>query len=321
MRINRIISLVLLIVANQSYALNSDDRAQMAQHLTPLIDAGLYTATEMNAILTRIVIDDSVIEAMTRPAEKSTWGKYRTLFVNDQMRSMGKDFKEQNWPTITQIANQYGLDPAVMLAITGVETRFGTYMGRNDVVDSLATLALRFPRRSEFFTKEFVELMYLVREENLDLFSLVGSYAGAMGMPQFMPSSYRNFSVDQDKDGKRDLFSSTEDIYGSVANYLADHGWREGEPIRLRVTLENNAQKELINNDRESHRPLADYVAAGIVSDGQSLPQQARLIELEGKDGPEYYLVFNNFDVILTYNRSPLYAMAVTDLADDLRGQ
>lgn len=263
----------------------------------------------------------SIIDAITRPAEARPWHEYRPIFLTETRIAGGLEFWRANRELLEQIEERFGVPREVVIAIVGVETNYGTNTGSFRVLDALATLGFYYPLRSEFFASELGHYFRLAAEEGLPVEEVRGSYAGAMGVGQFIPSSYRAYAVDFDGSGRRDLWRSLPDALGSVANYLADHRWQPGEPIALPVS----AVPDRLDGDfpiRPVHT-LGELAGLGIEFDGGDLDAEtpATLIELEGSEGPEYWIGLNNFHVITRYNRSPLYAMAVSQLADEIAGQ
>jgi membrane-bound lytic murein transglycosylase B len=267
-------------------------------------------------ILERARYQQSIIDAITRPAESKPWHEYRRIFIRATRVEAGAEFWNANGRLIERVARRYGVDPFIVLAIIGVETNYGTITGSHRVIDALVTLGFYYPRRADFFARELAEFFRLAREEDLPLEEVQGSYAGAMGVGQFIPSSYRAYAVDFDGSGSRDLWRSLPDALASVANYLAVHDWRDGQPTVLKA---DRVPDDL--DDTFPIRPahtLGELEAMGVAFDARGLPLDtpATLIELEGASGPEYWVGLQNFYVITRYNRSPLYAMAVSELAD-----
>jgi len=205
----------------------------------------------------------------------------------------------------------------VLLSIVGVETFYGENTGRHRVIDALATLAFDYPPRSPFFRSELENFLLMSREESLDPLAPLGSYAGAMGIPQFMPSSFRNYAVDGDGDGRRNLWTSWADVFASVANYLREHGWRKDEPVMARADVTEADLAGLEFGKLALSETVGSLRARGVRFD-TALPAEAPavLVELAGRDGPEHRVGFTNFYAITRYNRSQLYASAVSDLAD-----
>jgi len=256
-----------------------------------------------------------IVEAISRPKEGLPWHEYRKIFVTEDRTARGVEYWKANADSLERAQREYGVDPEVIVAIIGIETRYGRNVGRHQVLSALATLALEYPRRSEFFRKELGQFLLLARELKVDPLKIKGSYAGAMGAPQFMPSSYRHYAVDFDKDGKRDLLGNTEDVIGSVANYLKQHGWQPGEAITRDLFLEDWLHVLIRSlqpgmTAKNTVKPVSVAVVA---------PEAAPVITLEGEDGPFYRFGYTNFNVIMRYNTSKRYAMAVFELSQELR--
>jgi membrane-bound lytic murein transglycosylase B len=259
-----------------------------------------------------------IIELMTKPAEKvSPWWQYRERFMTEERIARGVQFWQDHREPLERIAAERGVPPQYIVAIIGVETFYGRIMGRYRVLDALATLSFDYPPRGEFFRKELEEFLLLARENKLDPLTVTGSYAGAMGACQFMPSSYRRYSVDGDDDKLRDLWTSWPDVFASIANYFREHGWQTGAPVVLDARLEPDPVFEINPKNLELNETLASLNAEGVEVE-LSLPTDTRvmLVSAEQRDGPAYRVGFNNFQVITRYNRSARYAMAVNDLAE-----
>lgn len=255
-----------------------------------------------------------ILDAISKPAEAKPWYEYRPIFLTPSRIGGGIEFWDEHEDLIARASREYRVDPAIIVAIIGVETRYGEITGRYRVLDALSTLAFHYPPRSSFFRRELEEFFLLGRDEPFEVSEVKGSYAGAMGYGQFIPSSYRAYAVDFNGDGGRDLWRPADAI-GSVANYFREHGWRQGEPIAVRAEAAPNARPvpdaplkpgwTLAELERRGFKP-ATSVDAGL---------EATLITLEQPDGEEHWLGFHNFYVITRYNRSPLYAMAVLQLS------
>ena len=262
---------------------------------------------------------------MTRPAESKPWHQYRPIFITDERIDRGVAFWRKNETLVSKAAKQFGVDPQIIVAIIGVETFYGRITGRYRVLDALATLSFYYPDtgndRSGFFSSELTHFIMLGDEEGLPLREVKGSYAGAMGLGQFMPSSYREYAVDLDGDGRRDLWSSMDDVIGSVANYLHRHGWQYGEAVTFRAGVRDNANLGLVSNRDFKVKMTIDELAAGGFESTEALSGDtlAAVARLEESDGTSYWLTFKNFYVITRYNRSPLYAMAVFELSEALQ--
>ncbi len=267
----------------------------------------------------------SIVDAMSRPAEGKPWHEYRPIFITDKRIRKGVKFWRENEALINQAAEKYGVDQQIIVAIIGVETYYGGNTGSYRVLDALATLSFYYPDtgndRSDFFSRELMQFIMLGEEEGLPLRDVTGSYAGAMGLGQFMPSSYREYAVDLDGDGRRDLWSSMDDVIGSVANYLHRHGWAYGEPVTYRATVAAGADMGLVSRRDFKVKKTVDELAAGGFESTQAVNGDtlAAVARLEEGEDDSYWLAFRNFYVITRYNRSPLYAMAVFDLSEAIR--
>jgi membrane-bound lytic murein transglycosylase B len=267
----------------------------------------------------------SIVDAISRPAEAKPWYLYRPIFLTPERIDQGVEFWREHEAEIAHASDRFGVDPQVIVAIIGVETFYGRITGNYRVLDALATLAFHYPNtgndRSEFFASELMNFFALGIEENIPVDAVTGSYAGAMGLGQFMPSSYLEYAVDMDGDGRRDLWKSLDDIIGSVANYLHRHGWKMGEPIVYPLTATEGAKLELVaDRDFKPQKSMLEVSEGGFASalpvDGDAL---VSIVRLQEEDASSYWLGFNNFYVITRYNRSPLYAMAVFDLSEAIR--
>lgn len=279
-----------------------------------------FSSRQLRRVFRCAAIRPDIIEAMERPRELLPWHEYRKAFVTEDRAQRGVQFWKQNARDISRAREQYGVSPEIIVAIIGVETRYGRSTGAYPVLDALITLTLKYPPRADFFRKELEEFLLLTRETGMDACRVMGSYAGAMGLPQFMPSSYRRLAVDFDNDGKRDLLDNPVDAIGSVAHYLHRHGWETDAPVtgevRLKGTLYFWAEK-LGSKPSLSVRQLADY---GVFPRRHENPERrAALISLEGEDGPVYRLGYNNFYAITRYNLNKRYAMAVVELGELIR--
>ncbi len=271
---------------------------------------------EVRAVLEEARYQQSIIDAITRPAEAKPWFEYRQIFMTEARIAGGAEFWRANQQLIEDVSASLAVPPEIIMAIVGVETNYGTITGSFRVIDALATLGFYYPRRAEFFARELAHFIRLAKEENLPVTEVQGSYAGAMGIGQFIPSSYRAYAIDFDNSGYRDLWRSLPDALGSVANYLAVHGWEVDAPIVLPVNTVPADLSEAFSTRLE--HTLADLAELGVEFDAGGLPPEtpATLIELDQADGKEYWVGLNNFYVITRYNRSPLYAMAVIQLSE-----
>ena len=275
------------------------------------LDAGMLRSTLAGA-----EVKQSILEAIARPAEKAKpWRDYRAIFITPERIAAGVQFWREHEARLTRVSQQTGVPPEMLAGIVGVETFFGQRAGKFRLVDALVTLAFDYPPRSKFFRAELTQLFLLAREEKVPVDTALGSYAGAMGAPQFIPSSYRNFAVDGDGDGRRDLFGSWDDVLASVANYFVEHRWRAGEAVVTRAWLTTPR-----THDPSANKLNPDSTVAGLGTTGVRFmtdrPESAAagLMAFDGDDGPEHWVGFDNFYVITRYNRSTMYALAVYQL-------
>ena len=272
-------------------------------------------ADEIRAWLDQAVYQQSIINAITRPAEGKPWKDYRPIFMTADRINSGRAFYAEHKAELDGVAARTGVPPQYIVAIIGVETSYGRVTGSYRVLDALYTLGFFYPKREEFFRSELAHLFALSREQKLDLATLKGSYAGAMGWGQFMPSSYRNYGKDGDGDGRVDLIGSPRDAFASIANYFIGYGWKVGGTPFVRAVAAPDAQA-FKPDSFEAKYTLAELAAKGYRPAEANAPDQpATLLTLEGANGPEHWIGYQNFYVITRYNRSPMYAMAVHQLA------
>ena len=276
-----------------------------------------FPAADVLSLLADARFLDEVIERISKPAEALAWSRYRKIFLTEDRIANGVEFWREHAATLARAEQKFGVDARYIVAIIGVETAYGHRKGRLRVLDALATLAFGYPRRSSFFRRELEEFLLLARDENLPAREILGSYAGAMGVPQFIASSYRAYAVDFDGDGVRDLIGSVDDAIGSVANYLAVHGWQRGAQVAVPAAAPASVAAALLARGNRPEMTLAELAAAGVDTDSAVADGgKAALISLDGEQGDELWIVFANFYAITRYNPSNLYAMAVTQLAD-----
>lgn len=279
-----------------------------------------FSRPRLEGIFSKVQFQPSIINLISTPSSAIPWSQYRSRFVNPQRIKNGVSFWNQH-NNILQRANQeYGIPEEIIVAIIGVETSYGASTGKHRVIDALTTLAFDFPKRAEFFRSELVQYLLLAQEQNFDLLSIRGSYAGAIGIPQFMPGSYRKFAVDFDGDGKVDLANSVADAIGSVANYLKQYGWEVGGPIVIQSSVKADHLQEILESGIEPKHTIKQLQEVSIIP-MQSFENErlAALIELKDNENFQYWLGFKNFYVITRYNRSSFYAMSVHQLAEAIR--
>lgn len=286
-----------------------------------------FEPSQTAAILSGARRQQSIIDLMNRQAPSRSsgpngaWTRYRAKFLTDDSISNGVSFWQRNQAALDRAASRYGVPPEYIVAIIGVETRYGGYLGKTRIIDALATLSFAYPRRAEYFSGELESFLIMTRDERLDPFSPRGSFAGAMGLGQFMPSSFRDYAVDHSGDGHRDLWNPTDAI-GSVANYFVRHGWRSGEPVAVRARVASPARAAAMKSGFKTQYRLSELSGRGITpAEPLGRVAQVSLLELDARGGYEYWLGLQNFYVITRYNHSTYYAMAVHQLAQAIRSR
>ena len=312
-----------VFVAGQGIASAQEDsevRAAERAFAAEVAGAGGPSADSVLATLAGAKVQQSILDAIARPAEKTKpWKDYRPIFLTDKRIADGVAFYAANRELLERIGAEYGVPPAVIVAIIGVETSYGRITGKYRVLDALATLAFHYPPRAPFFRGELKQL-FLLGDAHLayPLDELRGSYAGAMGWGQFMPTSVAKWARDEDGDGQIDLWNSLPDIAASVANYFAAHGWQSGAPVAVRAQAAADAQA-LEPKGFEPAWSVQQMEAWGYAPyERVDAATSASLLKLDGERGAEHWLTFKNFYVITRYNRSPMYAMAVWQLAREI---
>ena len=279
-----------------------------------------FPESRLRAVFAQARIRPEIVEAMEHPKEALPWYEYRKLFLTDEHARRGGQFWAQHADILARAQQRYGVAPEIVVAILGIETQYGRNKGDYPVVDALSTLWLHYPPRADFFRHELEEFLLLARELGADPLAIKGSYAGAIGMAQFIPSSYRRYAVDFNGDGRRDLLTNPEDVIGSVANFLRVHGWEPGAPVVEDVELRGTLYFWIERLGVKPALSVAGLTQYGILPRAEASPERrAALIALEGETGPTYRLGYANFYAITRYNRSKRYAMAVVELAERLR--
>ena len=265
-----------------------------------------FNTDQLDAIFQKVRISDSVLAAISRPAETLPWHKYRPIFLGPARIKLGVEFWRNNSDSLQRAETQFGVPAEVLVAIIGVETRYGKDKGKYPVIDSLSTLAFDYPPRSNFFRSELEQYLLLTKEQGFDPLALKGSYAGAMGIPQFISSSYRNYAVDFNHDGVIDIWNSMDDAIG--------------KQVAMPAVVNGEKYKQLLSDDLKPLNTAGELRRYDIkASTRLSQDTMAKLLVLEDRNGNEYWLGFENFYVITRYNNSALYAMAVYQLADEIK--
>ena len=309
----RILAALVLLLAAGSAAASYGERPEVKAFIRNMVERHGFVEGELNSLFARVERAEPVLQAILPQAQVMPWRDYRAQFVNEKRIAGGTEFWHAHRDALARAQKQFGVPPEIIVAIIGVETRYGRNTGRWRVVDALTTLAFDYPPRASFFRSELEHYLLLARDNGFDVFEVRGSYAGAIGIPQFMPGSARAYAVDFDGNGTIDLRNSVVDAIGSVANFLRQHGWRRGAAVQIRARTSGEAWRSYVVGFEPKH-PLAELIDAG-VKPAATPDVRVALIDL----GPERRLGLQNFYVLTRYNRSAFYATAVADLAAALR--
>ena len=299
------------------------ERADVRAFAENLVKEEGFEMQAVMAILSKGQYQQGIIDAITRPAEKVLkWDEYQDIFLTRSREKGGRKFMRQFQDDLKRAENTYGVPGEIIVAILGVETRYGELRGGYRVLDALMTLGFDYPPRAEFFRSQLREFFLMTREEGSDPMTLMGSYAGAMGYGQFIPSSFRHYAIDFDGDGVKDIWDNPVDGIGSVANYLSEHGWKQEEKVVVRAFNVREEARELFTDNYKPETSFEALKTLGVRT-RQTFPGEALVSPLlfNGKRGQEYWIGLNNFYVITRYNRSKLYAMAVYQLSQRIMGQ
>lgn len=281
-----------------------------------------FEKQSLAALMSKARYRQEIIDSADRPYEAKPWHIYRPLFVTEERVQNGVAFWEEHAELLQRAEKIYGVPPQIIIATIGVETKYGKFMGKHLVLDALITLAFTYPKRQRLFQSQLESYLLLLSEEDIDPEKTFGSYAGAIGKPQFMPGSYRAYAVDFDGDGKRDLLNNSADAIGSVANFYREHGWRKGDIVALPATVTGNNYQQHLNMELAPTTTIAELGNAG-VQINQQLPifTKCNLIQFDASNSKEYWLGFHNFFVITHYNHNNQYAMAVYQLSQKILNQ
>jgi membrane-bound lytic murein transglycosylase B len=316
----------LLAVTATAHAATGDPvaldvtRADVVQFIQMMHDKNGFDVTTLTTDFADVRTQPAIIDAISRPAEKAlAWYDYRARFITEQRISEGAAFWAAHRELLDQTTESRGVPSEIVLGILGVETHYGRIAGKFRVIDALSTLAFDYPPRSAFFRSELEQLLLLAREEDVDPRSVLGSYAGAMGAAQFIASSYRRYAIDANNDGKRDLWTDWADVFGSIANYLQVHGWAAGQPVLALASIDQPHAHNLDPRPVTLTETVASLHGNGVRFETPLPPDApAMLLLAERPEGVAFRVGFQNFYTLTRYNHSPLYAMAVTDLAAEL---
>jgi membrane-bound lytic murein transglycosylase B len=317
------LAVALLCAAQQTAAALDTARPDVRRFIAHVAKQGSFSKRRLRELLSAAQSQPAIIEAMDRRAEKAKlWFEYRAIFVNEKRIQEGADFWIAHRTELRQASEASGVAPEYIVAILGVETSYGRSTGRYRVLDALATLAFDYPSRAKFFQDELEAFLLLTREASIDPLKATGSYAGAMGAPQFMPSNYRRYAVDATRDGHIDLWTNWLDVFASVGNYFREHGWNSGEPVLSEAIAGPDVAATLDGRNLSMTETVGSLQDKGIHFE-TTLPAAAPavLIAADDTDNVHWRIGYHNFYVITRYNHSMLYAMAVTDLAQLIRSR
>ncbi len=292
-------------------------RPEVQEFIDELVSSEAFSRESLEAILGQAKKSERALELISRPAEGHLeWKDYRKIFITPERIEKGVVFWQENAEALSRAEKKYGVPARIIVAIIGVETYYGRQTGGFKVLDTLTTLGFDFPRREAFFRKELKNFLILVREQKLDATELTGSYAGAMGIPQFMPSSYRAYAVDATSDQQANIWKTNEDAIASVANYLKLHKWKEGRPVAVVAKVSGTKYEKVLSTGLKPDKKYLQVEKSGW-KPVTPVPTGATVLpmKMKGGNGPEYWLGMDNFYVITRYNRSSMYALAVHQLA------
>lgn len=311
------IFLCLLVMTSGVFA-NISNREDVQVFINEMHEKHDYDKSFLNNAFKNTVIKESTLKAISRPAEGLPWYKYRKIFITDKRIEDGVKFWRENIDSLAKVEKQFGVPPEIVVAIIGVETAYGQNTGGFRIIDALSTLAFEYPRRSKFFRSELEQFFLLVREQGFEPTTLTGSYAGAMGLPQFMPSSYRHYAFNLDEDRKIDIWNNPADTIGSVGNYFHVHGWQKDQTVVLPYEPLDSGYKDLLS---EGLKPIHSIEALAMRNINVDLETDSliKIIELEQENSTDVWLALQNFYVITRYNHSQLYAMAVYQLSEAIK--
>lgn len=316
-----IVTLFMLFSLQSISAVYADEnfvhRPDVEAFMQKMVEKYQFKKDELVYLFSQVKLRPQVIRHINKPLEREPWKTYQMLFVNEWRIKHGVSFWNQYATALAKAEEEYGVPASIIVATIGIETKYGQKTGDYRVIDSLSNLAFSDSPRANFFRKELQEFLILAREEHLDPLKIMGSYAGAIGQPQFMPSSYRHYAVNFSKSGKTDLMNDEIDVIGSIANYYSKHGWRSNEPIAVQALVIGNRYYYLMRKDQITKQlSVAELSQFGIVPKTKINPDlKVKVIELQSYYSREYWLGFRNFFVIKRYNASDLYAMAVYQLS------
>jgi len=310
-----------LIISSVSFAGDYSDREEVKTFIKKMVKEHQFDEAELTKWLDSAEKKQAILDAIAKPAEKEkTWKDYRAIFLTDERINMGVQFWQENTDTLEKVSKHYGVPPEIIIAILGVETRYGRNTGNYRVIDALATLSFDYPPRSKFFIAQLEEFFLLAREQHHDPLDLKGSYAGAMGYGQFIPSSYRHFAVDFNGDHFADIWASPDDAIASVANYFKENGWQTGRLVVMRCHVKDDYDASVLDLGLKPTLRRKEIEQKGFSPvEPSSSDELFAVYKLEGEYGAEFWAGAKNFYVITRYNQSNMYALAAYQLGQAIK--
>lgn len=317
-----LVFLFIFFIVNLSYAeenkILEKYNSEIKEIKSILINKHNINSNYIDTVFQEIKFRKKTLDSMSNAVErKATWERYKKIFITQKRIKEGVAYHKKNYKILQEIEKKYGVPSEVIVAFLGVETNYGKGTGRVKVLDSLATLALQHPRRSKYFKAQLIYFIVLTYQNKLDFNSLYGSYAGAMGAPQFMPESYIKLGVDYNKDGKVDLWNNKYDIYASIANYLVKNGWKKNEAIYSKIKIKDVYVNDIFK-DGDVKTVSIENARLKKILKGNNLNSGKKYLILLSKKNKEYKLGYKNFKVIMSYNPSTFYAMVVSELSEKI---
>ena len=317
-----LVFLFIFFIVNLSYAeenkILEKYNSEIKEIKSILINKHNINSNYIDTVFQEIKFRKKTLDSMSNAVErKATWERYKKIFITQKRIKEGVAYHKKNYKILHEIEKKYGVPSEVIVAFLGVETNYGKGTGRVKVLDSLATLALQHPRRSKYFKAQLIYFIVLTYQNKLDFNSLYGSYAGAMGAPQFMPESYIKLGVDYNKDGKVDLWNDKYDIYASIANYLVKNGWKKNEAIYSKIKIKDVYVNDIFK-DGDVKTVSIENTRLKKILKGNNLNSGKKYLILLSKKNKEYKLGYKNFKVIMSYNPSTFYAMVVSELSEKI---
>ncbi len=311
------LSIVLVARAHEAHQIQD---AVIVEFIQKMVEKHQFSQEELTVLMDNAKKKDGILNAFDKPATSKPWSFFKKQYVTEWREKEGVKFWEKHAQTLIRAEDQFGIPQEIITALIGIETNYGTYTGEFRIVDAFYTLGFYGKRRNKYFLKEFEEFLILARENNIAPNSIKGSFAGAIGIAQFMPSSYREYAIDFDGDGKADLENSVADAIGSASNYLKRHGWKRGEPIVFPVSADNDQVLSEMAGKSKPNRTYGELKQAGVKQDlGLNDDLAVGLFKLEGDEGVELWMSLKNFYVITRYNPSNNYALAMVQLSEKIK--